>query len=318
MRVDVVTRLAGAIGPVAACALVIAVSVAAPQRVKADGEAEAITKRERCATRLSIAILGKSPTPAALTSADPQAAVDAMLDDAAFVERFAGFANSQFNPEPGETKADDASYTLAKFILTGKKPWKEMFVGNYAVGADAVTADPNGLGYFTSKAWMTRYAGNETDGYRIVSAYRILQNTTGLQLTATTTAPGMDLSATGRQAAPCNGCHYQGWYALDKVAKILSRRQGEGATITFTPPNEGPQKVLDDQPYANEKELVAGLVDSENFRFNACRLAFKFLYGREESTCEAPVFDKCVDAFKSAGTMQAALAAVAKDASYCQ
>jgi hypothetical protein len=318
MKVDGLTRVAGAIGPLAACALVIAVSVAAPQRVRADGAAEATALHERCATRLSIAILGKSPSASALASTDPQSGVDAMLDDSAFIERFASYANSQFNPEPGETKADDASYTLAKFVLTGKKPWKEMFVGNYAVGADTVTPDPNGLGYFTSKAWMTRYAGNETDGYRIVSAYRILQNTTGLQLTATTTSPNMDLSATGRQAAPCNGCHYQGWFALDKVAKILSRRNGEGATITFTPPSEGPQQLLDDKPYANQKELVTAIVESENFTFNTCRLAFKFLYGREESTCEAPVFDKCVDAFKAGGTMQAALSAVAKDASYCQ
>jgi hypothetical protein len=310
-------RLAAGLGPVAASALVIVASLAAPHRVKADGAAEAVEKRERCATRLAVSLLGQSAKPELLGAADPQASVDAMLDDPAFIERFATFANAQFNPQPGETKAEDASYTLSKFILTAKKPWKEVFVGPYAV-ADAVTPDPNGLGYFTSKAWMTRYAGNENDGYRIVSAYRILQNTTGLHLTATTNTDGVDRSATGRLAAPCNSCHYQGWFALDKVAKILSRRQGTGATIKFVPPSEGPQVLLDGKSYANEKELVTALVQSENFTFNACRLAFKFLYGREESTCEAPIFDKCIDAFKATGTMQAALAAVAKDPSYCQ
>jgi hypothetical protein len=317
MRLDVLKAVASGAGPVAACALVIAASVAAPQRVLADGEPEAVSAHERCATRLSVAMLGKSPTAALLASADPQTGLDAMLVDPAFIERFASFTNSQFNPEPGESALTDSAYTLAKFVLTGQKPWKEMFVGAYVV-TDTVAPDPNGLGYFTSRNWMMRYAGNETAGYRITSAYRILQNTTGLQLTATTSVDGVDRSATGRQAAACSGCHYSGWFALDKVAKILTRRQGEGPTMTFVAPSEGPQQILDGKAIANERELVTALVDSEDFRFNACRLAFKFLYGREETTCEAPIFDKCVDAFKATGTMQAAITAVAKDPTYCQ
>lgn len=325
MKVDVWSTFAhggarkmAAVGPVVACALVIAASLATPQRVKADGAPEAAAKRERCATRLSVAILGKSAAPELLSSADPQTAVDAMLADPVFVDRFAGFANAQFNPEPGETRADDASYTLAKHVLTNVKPWKEMFVGQVAVGAEAVTPDPNGLGYFTSKAWMKRYAGNEEDGYRIVAAYRILQNTTGLSLQATTAVDGVDLSAKGREAAACAGCHYTGWFALDKVAKVLSRRMGEGAAMEFVAPSEGPQQILDGSSFDNEKELVTALVASENFTFNVCRLAFKFLYGRDETTCEGTVFDTCVDAFAAAGTMQSALSAVAKDPSYCQ
>jgi hypothetical protein len=317
MRLDVMRAIAGGAGPVAACALVIVASLAAPQKVRADGAPEAVAAHERCATRLSVAMLGKSATPALLGSADPQSAVDAMIADPAFIERFASFTNSQFNPEPGETALTDSAYTLAKFVLSNGKPWKEMFVGAYAV-TDTVAPDPNGLGYFTSRNWMMRYAGNENEGYRISSAYRILQNTTGLQLTATTSVDGVDRSATGRQAAACSGCHYQGWFALDKVAKILTRRQGEGATMKFVAPSEGPQQLLDGATIANERELVTALVGSENFRFNACRLAFKFLYGREETTCEAPIFDECVDAFKAAGTMQAAVSAVAKDPTYCQ
>ena len=317
MRLDVIRAIAGGAGPVAACALVILASVSAPQRVRADGEPEAIAAHERCATRLSVALLGKSATPALLTSPDPQTGVDAMLTDPAFIERFASFTNAQFNPEPGETALTDSAYTLAKFVLAGQKPWKDMFVGAYAV-TDTVTPDPNGLGYFSSRAWMMRYAGNENEGYRISSAYRILQNTTGLQLTATTSVEGVDRSATGRQAAACSGCHYQGWFALDKVAKILTRRQGEGPTMKFVAPSEGPQQILDGTTIANERELVTAIVGSEDFRFNACRLAFKFLYGREETTCEAPIFDACALAFKTTGTMQAALSAVAKDPTYCQ
>lgn len=164
-----------------------------------------------------------------------------MLADPTFIERFASFTNSQFNPEPGESAAADASYTLAKFVLAGQKPWKDMFVGAYAV-TDTVAPDPSGLGYFTSRAWMTRYAGNETEGYRISSAYRILQNTTGLQLTATTSVDGVDRSATGRQAAACSGCHYQ-W--------LVRARQGR------EDPHAPPGRGRGDEVHRAQRETAA-------------------------------------------------------------
>lgn len=311
-------RVAKAVAPLAVGALALSIGLAKPQHARADGEAEAAEKRERCATRVSVALLGKSATPELMASANPQDAVDTILKDPQFIDRFARFVNSQFNPEPGEEIADDASYTLAKFILTdGTKPWKDMFVGQYNV-ADAVTPDPNGLGYFRSAAWMKRYAGNEKDGYRISAGYRMLQNTTGLKLTATTNVEGVDLSADGRKAPACAGCHYNGWFALDLVSKVLSKRKGTGDNITYLPPTEGPQTILSGKTIASDKDLVEALVASENFRFNACRLGFEFLYGRPESTCEGQVFDKCVDAFTQTGTIQAALSAIAKDASFCQ
>ena len=296
-------------------AVAIAALASAPKPVRADGDE--VEKRERCATRVSIALHGASASPALLGAANPQDQVDAMLADPSFVERFARFTNSEFNPQPGVNAAEDASYTLAKYVLTNKKPWSELFVGGYDV-TNTVTADATGLGYFRSDAWMKRYAGNEQAGYRLSSAYRILQNTTGLQLTATTNVQGVDLTATGRQAAACAGCHYQNWYALDKVAKILSRRKGMGANMTFLEPTEGPQQILGGKTLANDKELVTALVESTNFKVNACRLAFKYLYGRAENTCEAQVFERCVDAFTKDQTMQSALAAVAKDPTFCQ
>ncbi len=297
-----------------------AVSVAAaavlPRPVHADGVDQA-ERAERCATRLSIAFLGKAPSSQLATAPNPQDQVDALLVDPEFQDRFARFVNSEFNPEPGANVPEDASYTLAKYVMVNKKPWKDMFVGKYSVDA-TVTDDPNGLGYFRSSAWMRRYAGNELAGYRITAAYRILQNTTGLQLLATTAVDGVDLSANGRQATACRGCHYESWYALDKVAKVLSLRKGTGTNMTFTPPTEGPQQILDGKTISNDAELVQALVETEEFRFNVCRLAFNFLYGRDEYTCEADVFDKCVDAFKAQGTMHSAIAAIAKDATYCQ
>ncbi len=41
----------------------------------------------------------------------------------------------------------------------------------------------------------------------------------------------------------------------------------------------------------DDKELVETLVKNEAFDVNTCRLAAKFLYGRRESTCEAPLFE---------------------------
>jgi hypothetical protein len=296
-------------------AVAIGVIASASRPVRAEGDV--VEKRERCATRVSIALHGASAPAALLAAANPQDQVDALLADPIFVDRFARFTNSEFNPQPGVNLAEDASYTLAKYVLTNKKPWGDLFVGAYNV-TGTVTPDPAGLGYFRSTAWMKRYAGNEEDGYRLSGAYRILQNTTGLQLTATTNVQGVDLTATGRQAPACAGCHYQNWYALDKVAKILSRRKGQGMNMTFLDPNEGPQQILGGKTLANDKDLVTALVASTNFKVNACRLAFKYLYGRVENTCEAQVFERCVDTITKDQTMQSALAAIAKDPTFCQ
>jgi len=47
----------------------------------------------------------------------------------------------------------------------------------------------------------------------------------------------------------------------------------------------------------DDAALARGLSDhfrDEGFDVNACRLAYGFLYGRIEYSCEAPVFDQCV------------------------
>lgn len=51
-----------------------------------------------------------------------------MLGDPVFAERFARFTNGELNPQPGVSVAQDASYTLARYVLTNKKPWSELFV----------------------------------------------------------------------------------------------------------------------------------------------------------------------------------------------
>jgi len=190
--------------------------------------------------------------------------------------------------------------------------------GTGAARTVSVRTDANGLGYFRSPAWLARYAGNELQGVKIATVYRMINNTTGLNLSAVTTAPGADVSANGRAAAPCKTCHYDNWYALDKNAALLDRRVPMSNPPRFTPGDGQPKEVLDGQMLRNDKEFVQALVDSPDFTFHACRLAFSYLYGRSENACEGALFDSCVEAFKSTGSITSALATVAKDASFCQ
>jgi hypothetical protein len=282
-------------------------------------------KAERCATRLSIALTGKTPATALFAKANPQEDVDALLASADFQERFARWVNANFNDDPGATNAEDPAYFLTKHVLTNNLKWEEMFLGAYNVDEDPaanntiiVTADPDGLGYFRSMPWLVRYAGNEEAGIKLSTAYRIMQNTIGLKLVPSTNAPGADLTANGRQSAGCRACHFDGWFAIDKVASVLSRKTGTATNVTFGPPPDAPQQILGGLVINDDKELVTALVKSEAFEFRACRMAFEFLYGRSEVTCEGPIFDKCMQAFKADGKITTALASVAKDETYCQ
>ena len=252
------------------------------------GSAQTAESRERCATRLSGAILGQTASAALFASANPQTSVDAMIATPVFQEKFSRFINSKFNVDPGAAPAEDASYYLSKYVLANNRPWKELFNGQYRVDpgatatADAVvTADPNGLGYFRSRAWMVRYAGNELDGYRIAAGYRMMNNVLGIKLVAAVNTNGVN--AAGRMQAACAGCHYNSTFGLDYVAKILSRRVGTtAATMTFAAPNEGAQPVLGGLMLTNDKDFVNNMITSTDFNFNACRTAVEFLYARPE------------------------------------
>ncbi|MFO0597014.1 MAG: hypothetical protein U0228_16985 [Myxococcaceae bacterium] len=279
-------------------------------------------RAERCAVRLGVAMTGKTPTAALLTSPNPQLEVTALLETPEFIERFSRFVNATFNDTPGMTSAADATYHLTKYVLTNHKPWKDLFLGGYdfTVNGDTVTVktDPNGLGYFRTKAWLERYSGNEENGIKLMTAYRILNNTTGIHLTAAVQTPGVDFTATGRQNANCRGCHFDGWFALDRLASVLTRKvKNADDTITFVPPTAGPQQLLG-RTVKDDKDLMTALVESDTFDFRVCRLAWQFLYGRNELSCEGPIFDRCVDAYRAEGTMQAALRTVATDPGYCQ
>jgi hypothetical protein len=299
-------------------ALSLASAFAATRPAAADdGHAAAVASHERCANRLTIALQGKTAPADLMVSADPKAALDGLLTSEDFRERFARFINTEFNNAPGMTSLEDAPYHIARRVLTDGSPWSEMFLGKFRLAPIAsnvaVFADEGGLGYFRSEDWYKRYEGNEESGIKLATAYRIMNNVVGLRLTASTNSPATDQTATGRKAAPCNGCHFDGWFALDKVASILPHR-GQPSDAY----QGGPKEMLGGKQIGSDKELVTALVESENFSVNACRLAFKFLYARADNRCDGPVLDRCVDAFKAGKTIQSALASIVREAGFCE
>src|SRR5437870_393026 len=96
--------------------------------------------RARCAIRISAALQAKTATAAQQTAADPQAGVDALIATPDFQERFARFVNSQFNGDPGQTTAEDASYYLSKYVLQNNLAWSQLFTGPYRVDPPAAGA----------------------------------------------------------------------------------------------------------------------------------------------------------------------------------
>ena len=107
-------------------------------------------------------------------------------------------------------------------------------------------------------------------------------------------------------------------FIFAKLRSVLGTRTGMGDTTRFTPPSGSPQVILGGVSVSNDRELVEALVANEAFDVHACRLAYRYLHGRDEVSCEGPVFDQCVDAFKKEKRITTALAVVAKDPGFCE
>lgn len=287
---------------------------------------DAVARRERCATRLSIALLGESPGEELRGASDPQAQAADLIALPAFRERFARFVNAAHNRQPADNPGADPSYWVTKYVLEQGLPWKDVFVGALDVVADedegTVRVVPNerGLGYFRSELWLDRYAGNESEGLRISTAYRIANNTVGLTLSAVTNDPDLDISAKGRAKQPCAGCHQEGWFPLDEAASVLGRvvDETDDDRLVFGEPEDVPKKLLGGVEISSDAELVHALVDSEPFRFHQCRLAFEYLYARAENACEGPIFDACMSAFTETGRIESAILSIATHPSFCE
>jgi hypothetical protein len=304
-----------------ACSVGLALSSHKTAIAEPGDEADA---RARCASRLAITLLGETPNAALLANPNPLSVVEAMVKTPQFSNRFASFLNAEFNVAPSETVLQDTVYFLSKHVIESDKPWKDVFIGRYdmfltpdKMGLNVVD-EPKGLGYFHTLSWMQRYAGNEPAGIRITAAYRMIHNTTGTDILPSVGQPEDDRTANGRKGNGCKGCHYDAWYALDKAAAVLSKKNvAADGTIDFINNNSGPQQLLG-KTISNDRELVEGLVNSDAWKFGQCRFIFKFLFGRKETTCEAQLFDRCVDALSAEGTLRSAVSVVAKDPEFCQ
>ncbi len=280
------------------------------------------SKNSRCASRLAISVTGKLKPSQLLDQDNPQRSAKNLLKSPEFIEYFSRYINAQFNDEPGESAAEDAPYYVMRKVLEENRPYRDLFLGPYRVVATSasearVDADPNGLGYLRSPAWMERYAGNEEAGWRIVAAYRILSNTLGTELNPTTAAPNVDESAEGRRSPACAVCHYDNWFALDPLAMVLGRAvRDTNNQLNFLPGQES--LVLGGVKIANERQLIETLVASEEFQYRSCEIIFEFLYGRKPLACEAGIFDRCMTAFKADGRIQSALLSYLEEGSFCQ
>lgn len=248
-----------------------------------------------------------------------------LLKTEAFYNEFARFINAQFKEEPGGL-AQDAPFFIVKHVLQNQLPWKQVFLGPFDLKNKSkknnqpkfqVVEDEKGLGYFKVKAFQNLYAGNEETGLKLVMAYRIYHNVVGLNLMANNATSENDAGLATRESASCRGCHFENWYALDKAADVLSRTVRKGNHISHVEPPKGAKLALGDRVVRNQKELIEALVASEMFSFHACRLAFRFVYGRDELLCEGEIFDRCVDAFERQGMIQDGLKSLIQSPGMC-
>ena len=101
---------------------------------------------------------------------------------------------------------------------------------------------------------------------------------------------------------------------LEELLRVLPKKT---QYTTTSPPYDAPQTLMG-QTITDEKALLNALVATPDFKFNVCRHAMRFAYGRPEYKCEGPVFDACMASFTAQETMQSALSAVLRHPTYCQ
>jgi len=95
----------------------------------------------------------------------------------------------------------------------------------------------------------------------------------------------------------------------------LARLCRLGATVWGTPLAHA-HPFLVEHKYSYPILLDPGRKVNELFGISG--IPKSFLYGRDENKCESQQFAKCMTEFKAKGTVQAAIAVLAKDPMYCQ
>lgn len=251
--------------------------------------------------------------------------VPEFLEQPGFANRWGAFLNSRFNAQPGLSAEEDVMVAVVRFVLENHRPWKDVFVGRFSLtgpgGYPKVLDDPTRppYGFFGLAPWLTRYAGNASDGRMLQASYRILRAVVGLELVPSPQNASGDASLMGRQRPECRSCHFDSPYALDHVAAVLPwYRKGLGSRATVEAQVPTPQVLFGGRQVQSLEELLTIAVESDAFHFWSCRLAFEFAVGRPETGCEAPIFDACVDALKQTQDIRAGLAAIMQHPSYCE
>lgn len=296
--------------------VLIWVSLSLPMRAAAEGA------DQRCTRRISqtLGVDWRDRYLGLMPGQTPASKALEWLESPVAVRNLASFINSRLNKDPATNGYEDAVYSAAVYVLTNRLPWSELYVGRFRIDGTNGHVTPDeaapALGYFGSKDWQFRYKGNEPNGVMLSAAYRTLQNTIGLKLIPSPINGQGDASATGRERAECRGCHYDSPYALDKVARLLPRRVGFGGGARIEAVPVEPQ-VLFGESLDSYEALVGRLVHSDAFVFWSCRLAFEFVFGRPESACEGPLFDRCTAAFQANGSMAEAVGSLLAAPEFC-
>lgn len=271
-----------------------------------------------CGQRIAAALSGD---PRADVAQPQNALVRGQLASEKFVELFARFVNTRFNRGLAMSAEEDAVYFTVRHVLTNNLPWSQIYLGEFGWegpgGYPRIKPDPAGVGYFTAPQWVSRYAGNDLDGYMLFAAYRLVQNTTGIVLVPSPFNADENSNVAGRERGGCRYCHLDSPLALDRIARFFPTRTGFGARMVLTPPANTPAQLAGNHTVSNLRELLGVMLQTDDYRFWTCRTVFEFAYGRPESACEAEVFDRCVDALVATDDIREAVAAVVEDPTFC-
>ena len=271
---------------------------------------------QQCNEKLSSTIYGRSATSAELAITNPLGRVDDMIKSREFIDHFAGFVNAQMEwiPDDGGIINNPVYLAMTRYMFDGgtEKDWAELFTGNYELHSNGFNTRNQGSGYFSDRVWKRKYRGNEEDGFKLRTAYLILNNTIGLNLEALTVnnSGGSGREARSDPSTVCYACHYREEFALDRIANVLPKVNREASDdqnlIESPPPGPTPQTIYGTE-VSSMDELVDSLVTTDEFYTNACNIAFRFAFGRDERGADKDIFRGCLDSFKADGKITTAV-----------
>jgi hypothetical protein len=264
----------------------------------------------QCSQKMHSVLYGRSATAAELQIANPMGNLDNMIKNTEFVERFSRYVNKHMNWLPGSGKSGNPTYqAMRQYLFNARepeKPWEQLFTGGFETYDGGYNRSESASGYFSNREWKKVYKGNEEDGYKLRTAYLILNNQIGLNLEALTVnnAGGSGIKSRQDPSTVCYTCHFATEFALDRIAAILPRvdRKNSDAQnlLELPPPGPSPQTIYGNT-VTDLKSLTKTLAKLDEFNNNACHVAFKFVFGRDERGADKELFQQCVTEFKNSG-----------------